>query len=94
MNIGFVPFRRDLLKHNKTLFKRGDHRFQDTYYCVACGFPLVTYNPKQGNYTTNRNMYKMVYNGSVVYLCANGSICKNYRLSKKGEELIRVVIPD
>lgn len=94
MNIGFTPFRRELLKHKLKLFRKGDHRFQDTYYCAACGFPLVTYNIKTCNYSTNRNMYKVLYNGSIVYLCCNSKICKQYRMDKKGDELIRVVIPD
>jgi len=91
--MAYAPFRREIMKGKRKLFRKGDHRFQDTCYCIACGFPLVTYNKNDCDYSTKRKMYKVLYNGSVVYLCANSTICKQYRLSRKGDEPFRVVIP-
>lgn len=94
VTIKLGEYRRMLLNHPKTIFNSGDHRFQDTHFCSACGFPLVTYNIEDMNYSNKRKLYRIEYNGSVVYLCANAKSCREYHNKKKGSEEVRVLLPD
>jgi len=94
MTMELGVYRRMLLKHPKRIFNSGDHRFQDTHFCSACGFPLVTYNIGEANYSNKRKLYRIEYNGSVVYLCANAKSCRDYCNKKKGSEAVRVLLPD
>lgn len=91
--VGLIPFRRELLKNPKKVFSNNDHRFQDTYYCQACGFPLVSYNKYKCDYSTKRSMYKIEYNRSEVYLCFNAKQCRDYRTQRKGTEMVKVLMP-
>lgn len=90
----YDAFRKELIKQPRTIFSKGDHRFQDTYFCSACGFPLVSYNLKTCDYSTKRNMYKVVYNGSIVYMCKSKRDCHTYYNKKKGGKPIRMLIPE
>lgn len=92
INIKLQYYRRYLLRKKHTLVKKGDTRFNDTYYCNVCGRPLVTFNGEK--YVVQKDLLNFRQGNNSLVACARARDCKAYRIRKYGNDILTIGASD